>query len=449
MDFSNEVLYTPASINQAIESTIAKSGVVGPSSLIRVRGVVCDCSHKRHLYFSLRQEQKAGSGSGSGKHGAAPSLTCISYNVSVGNTRFLGTVANGSVIEVTGFIAVYAPRSGFQCKVLGVEAVADACDGTLLAKERALAAAEGLVRQQRRRLPELVERVAVLTSAQGDAFKDFATQCGRYPIHVTLVPVAVQGASCVADHVRVLAALAAHERRFDAVVLTRGGGGASDLEGYERLGLARAVHAFQTACDTPVVSAIGHTNDTPLLDDVADLQCATPTAAAKRLTDAYDRWRTTLPQHRALAQKLATDAGERLVRLRDRIERTFSSEALQAHERRQHAAFVETLEAHAQRQLRRWEEAAGRLRASPHHVLMGSNNIVHVTTPEGQPYLHKQGETPPAQLRLNFAEGPLSVWTAPGGSSSAAIDVPEHLEEDVRKFVARRQRQQHSTRKKR
>lgn len=451
MDFSNDVLYTPASINRTIESTFANSNVLGPSSLLRVRGVVCDCSHKRHLYFSLRQEQPAASSGVPGKYSAAPSLTCVFYNASASNTRLMATVVNGEVVEVTGFVGVYAPRSGFQCKVVKAVAATCAGGGTLLSKERALAATEGLVRpdSERRRLPALVERVAVLTSAQGDAFKDFLAQCSRCPIQVTLVPVAVQGASCVTDHVRVLAALAAHERRFDAVVLTRGGGGASDLEGYERLEMARAVHAFQKACDTPILSAIGHTNDTPLLDDIADLHCATPTAAAKRLTDAYDSWRTTLPQHRALAHKLKAGAEERLVRLRDKLDRAFSPAALQAHERRQHDAFAEALQAHSQRQLRQWQEAESRLCASPQHVLMGSSSIVHVTMPGGQAYAHESGAPPPVQLQLHFADGALSVWTSDGSTETdAAISIPTHLEEDVRKFVARRQRQMHSTRKK-
>jgi exodeoxyribonuclease VII large subunit len=92
------------------------------------------------------------------------------------------------------------------------------------------------------------------------------------------MPVAVQGPSAVTDIIGALAALDRDES-VDVIVLARGGGSTEDLLPFSDEALCRAVFA----CRTPVVSAVGHETDVPLVDFVADVRASTPTDAAKRI----------------------------------------------------------------------------------------------------------------------------------------------------------------------
>ncbi len=101
----------------------------------------------------------------------------------------------------------------------------------------------------------------------------------RWPaVEFRTVNVAVQGPTAVPQIIDALRALEADES-VDVIVIARGGGGIEDLLPFSDEALCRAVFA----CRTPVVSAIGHETDTPLLDFVADVRASTPTDAAKRL----------------------------------------------------------------------------------------------------------------------------------------------------------------------
>lgn len=142
-------------------------------------------------------------------------------------------------------------------------------------------AAEGLFDQARKkRLPFLPRVIGLITGRATDAEKDVVRNAQlRWP-HVTIRPVyaAVQGEQCVPQ---VLAALEELDTdpEVDVIVIARGGGDFQDLLGFSDERLIRAV----AASNTPVVSAIGHENDRPLLDEVADLRASTPTDAAKRI----------------------------------------------------------------------------------------------------------------------------------------------------------------------
>ncbi len=155
--------------------------------------------------------------------------------------------------------------------------------GELLARlERLkkLLAAEGLFDPARkRRLPFLPNRIGLITGRASAAERDVLTNARRrWPaVDFRVVNVAVQGPSAVSQ---IMDALAVLERDpgVDVIVLARGGGGVEDLLPFSDEGLCRAVFA----CRTPVISAIGHETDTPLIDFVADVRASTPTDAAKR-----------------------------------------------------------------------------------------------------------------------------------------------------------------------
>ncbi|GIF50499.1 exodeoxyribonuclease VII large subunit [Asanoa ferruginea] len=156
--------------------------------------------------------------------------------------------------------------------------------GELLARlERLkkLLAAEGLFDPRRkRRLPFLPGRVGLITGRASAAERDVLNNARRrWPsVDFRVVNVAVQGPTAVPQIIDALKVLDADEST-DVIVIARGGGGVEDLLPFSDETLCRAVFA----CRTPVVSAIGHETDAPLLDYVADVRASTPTDAAKRI----------------------------------------------------------------------------------------------------------------------------------------------------------------------
>ena len=156
--------------------------------------------------------------------------------------------------------------------------------GELLArleKLKKLLAAEGLFdRSRKRRPPFLPGRIGLITGRASAAERDVLTNARRrWPaVEFRTVNVAVQGPTAVPQIVDALKVLDA-DTSVDVIILARGGGGVEDLLPFSDEALCRAVFA----CRTPVVSAIGHETDAPLVDYVADVRASTPTDAAKRV----------------------------------------------------------------------------------------------------------------------------------------------------------------------
>jgi exodeoxyribonuclease VII large subunit len=141
--------------------------------------------------------------------------------------------------------------------------------------------AEGLFAAERKRpLPFLPGVVGVVCGRASAAEKDVVENARRrWPaVRFRIEEVAVQGPQAVSEVTAALARLDA-DAEVDVIVVTRGGGSLEDLLPFSNEALVRAV----ADCRTPVVSAIGHETDTPLLDLVADVRASTPTDAAKRV----------------------------------------------------------------------------------------------------------------------------------------------------------------------
>ena len=142
-------------------------------------------------------------------------------------------------------------------------------------------AAEGLFAPElKRRLPLLPRRIGLITGVNAQAKHDVVTNARlRWPAaDFDIREGAVQGAQAVASILSSLAALDAQDD-IDVIVIARGGGSLEDLLPFSDESVIRAVAAART----PVVSAIGHEQDAPLLDLVADLRASTPTDAGKRI----------------------------------------------------------------------------------------------------------------------------------------------------------------------
>lgn len=284
-------------------------------------------------------------------------------------------------------------------------------------------------------IPSLPGRVGLITGRNSDAEKDVVRNATlRWPsVRFEIRNVAVQGTTAVGQVMGALAELDA-DPRVDVIIIARGGGAFEDLLPFSDEQLLRAV----AAATTPVVSAIGHENDQPLLDHVADLRASTPTDAGKRVVpdlaeekaqvararvvldravvQFLDRERRALDSLRtrpAMAQPegMILVREEDVDRLRDRAQRTMSHRI--------------------ERDRTTVEQIKHRVRAlSPQETLQRGYAVVQ--TADGTVVRGAEQVAVDDELRVRLAAGELSVRTAavserrPGQTGPAGNDPAQH-----------------------
>lgn len=329
-------------------------------------------------------------------------------------------LTEGSRLVVHGKPTFFLNRGTLSLRVDEIRAVGI---GELLARierlRRALAA-EGLFDPaRRRRIPFLPRTVGLITGRASAAEHDVVTNArARWPaVEFRMCNVAVQGVHAVPQIVDALSALDRDER-VDVIVLARGGGSVEDLLPFSDEVLCRAV----AATGTPVVSAIGHESDTPLLDLVADLRCSTPTDAGKRIVPDLAAETALVDQLRSRARRALHGWVDRERRLLDALRsrpvladpvtpiatRAAEIEALTDRARRALRGTVST----AQEELR---HTIARLTAlGPAATLARGYAIVQRSAVgDGQPVLRSVRDAPPGtRLRVRLVDGALHAVVA-------------------------------------
>ena len=273
----------------------------------------------------------------------------VSLSVSV-STRVLdaaGTdVTDGAHVVVHARPTFYAKRGQLQLQADELRAVGV---GELLARIehlRRVLAAEGLFDAARKRpLPFLPAVVGLVCGRESKAEHDVVVNAReRWPaVRFEIREVAVQGPSAVAEVRAAIAQLDALAE-VEVIVVARGGGSVEDLLPFSNEALVRAV----AVCRTPVVSAIGHETDSPLVDLVADHRASTPTDAGKRVVPDVRAERRQVVQARS---RLQTAVHRLLQREEDRLAALRTRPVLARPE-----TLVETRAADVDR----WRAAAGR-----------------------------------------------------------------------------------------
>lgn len=252
-------IYTPSELNQE-----AKRHIEAGFGRVWIQGEISNLARPAsgHLYFTL-------------KDGRAQ-IRCALFKPQA--SRLSLEPANGDEVLVRGQLSLYAPRGDYQ---LIASDVLGAGLGALHAAFEALKtklSAEGLFDPERKKpLPKWPKRIALVTSSSGAALRDIRqTLAKRWPIATThLYPSLVQGDQAPASLINAL--LEADEAPDnDLIILARGGGSIEDLWAFNNESLARTIAALRL----PVISGVGHETDTTIVDFVADLRAATPTAAA-------------------------------------------------------------------------------------------------------------------------------------------------------------------------
>jgi exodeoxyribonuclease VII large subunit len=261
-------------------------------------------------------------------------------------------LANGERVHVYGRPELFEARGDFRLRALSIERFGLGDHLAALERLKQKLAAEGLFDAGRKRpLPRLPRRVGLVTGNDAAAKKDVLTAItARFPpARLLVAETYVQGPRAAPAIVDALRAIA-EAPDIDVVVLARGGGSFEDLLPFSDERLVRAI----AACPVPVISAVGHEQDTPLSDLVADARASTPTAAARLVVPDLAELTARLERSRTA---LATGARRALERERRRLD------VSRDHLRRAPLLLVERRRAAV-------EHSAGRLRAlSPRATL--------------------------------------------------------------------------------
>lgn len=191
---------------------------------------------------------------------------------------------DGLEVVVTGRLTTWPGRSSYQIVIESLEPAGEGALLKLLEERRRRLAAEGLFDPGTKKpLPFLPRVIGVVTSPTGAVIRDILHRLSdRFPVHVLVWPVLVQGdgaAARIAAAIRGFNALGSDSPvvRPDLLIVARGGGSLEDLMAFNEEDVVRAV----AASDIPVISAVGHETDTTLCDFAADRRAPTPTGAAE------------------------------------------------------------------------------------------------------------------------------------------------------------------------
>ena len=364
LPYDDRTVYSVASFNRGVAQWLAKLPTLW------VEGEVTEL--KRHerwatVFFTLKDPADG---------------SCVGVTMQRG--RFDGLrleLVDGDRVHVYGRPELFEQRGDYRMRALTIERFGVGAHLVALERLKAKLAAEGLFAAERKRtLPLLPRRIGLVTGNDAAAKRDVITTIHeRFPAADVLVAETyVQGPRAAQGVVEALRALC-EQPDVDVIVLARGGGGFEDLLPFSDERVVRAV----AACAVPVVSAVGHEQDTPLCDLAADVRASTPTMAGKLvvpelsvLSEGLDRARGRLARGvRGTLERDAQALERAAERLRAAPRRVLEQQALRverAHERLRQAPALAV-----ERKRAALESTAGRLRVlSPLKTLRRGYAIV-------------------------------------------------------------------------
>ena len=262
---TNIPVYSVSELSGALKRTIEQA-----YGYVRVRGEISGCKRHSsgHIYLALKDTD------------ALIDAVCWRGTAN----RLAVSPQDGMEVIATGKLTTFPGRSKYQMVVEQMELAGEGALLKLLEERKRKLAAEGLFDAARKRkLPYLPGVIGVVTSPTGAVIRDILHRLAdRFPRHVLLWPVAVQGEGAAAQ---VAAAIEGFNRirpggpipRPDLLIVARGGGSLEDLMAFNEEIVVRAA----AASAIPLISAVGHETDTTLIDFASDRRAPTPTAAAE------------------------------------------------------------------------------------------------------------------------------------------------------------------------
>ncbi len=263
---SNVAEYSVSEISGALKRTVEDT-----FGHVRVRGEISGYRGPHssgHAYFALKDDRAR--------------LEAVIWRGTMARLRFLPE--EGMEVIATGKLTTYPGSSKYQIVIDQLEPAGAGALMALLEERKRRLAAEGLFDPAMKQLLPFMPRViGVITSPTGAVIRDIIHRISdRFPLHVIVWPVRVQGETTGAE---VAAAVAGFNAlapdgpipRPDLLIVARGGGSLEDLWGFNDEAIVRAV----AASHIPVISAVGHETDWTLIDLAADVRAPTPTGAAE------------------------------------------------------------------------------------------------------------------------------------------------------------------------
>lgn len=263
LDFEERQIYQVSALNR--EARILVEQRFG---YVWVEGEISNLARPSsgHLYFSLKDENAQ--------------VRCALFKQNARRLNF--QPENGVQVLIQARVSLYEARGEFQLVAQHMEPAGQGLLQQRFEKLKQKLNQEGLFDpEHKQELPELPQRLGIITSPSGAAVRDVLQVLKRrYPLLPVLIyPVQVQGTEAPAQIVRALNT-ANRRKDCDVLLLTRGGGSLEDLWAFNDEKVARAV--FES--EIPVVCGVGHEIDVTIADWVADLRAPTPSAAAEMLT---------------------------------------------------------------------------------------------------------------------------------------------------------------------
>ena len=263
---SNAAEFTVSEIAQAVKRTVEDE-----FGHVRVRGEISGFRGQHssgHAYFTLKDD--------------SASIDAVVWKGNYAKLSF--KPEEGLEVIATGRLTTFPRSSKYQIVIENIEPAGAGALMALLEDRRKKLLAEGLFDRDRKRpLPYLPRVIGVITSPTGAVIRDILHRLAdRFPSHVLVWPVRVQGDTCAPEVVNAIEGFNAllpggRIPRPDLLIVARGGGSIEDLWGFNEEAVVRAV----AASAIPIISAVGHETDTTLIDYVSDMRAPTPTAAAE------------------------------------------------------------------------------------------------------------------------------------------------------------------------
>ena len=292
-------------------SSALKRTVESAFDHVRVRGEISGFKRvaSGHCYFTLKDESAC--------------VDAVIWRGQAGALRF--QPEDGVEVIATGRLTTYPARSRYQIVVDRLELAGQGALMALLDQRRRKLAAEGLFDEARKRpLPFAPARIGVVTSPTGAVIRDILHRLeDRFPTHVQLWPVPVQGDGAAEKVAAAVAGFNALSMPPDLIIVARGGGSIEDLWAFNEEIVVRAV----AGSAIPVISAVGHETDTTLCDFAADRRAPTPTAAAELAVPVRAELMAQVQSLGARAERCARRTHERLGERLEALLRHWPAEA--------------------------------------------------------------------------------------------------------------------------
>tara|TARA_X000000368_G_scaffold414650_1_gene404889 strand:- start:1211 stop:2437 length:1227 start_codon:yes stop_codon:yes gene_type:complete len=254
-----------------------------------------------HWYFSIKDSNSV--------------LSCTMFKFQ--NMHLGFKPKEGDQVILQGKLGIYQKAGRYQMKVGKMEL---AGFGELMRRYEQLKnkfSSEGLFEKKNpNQIPEIINRVAVITSAHGAAIRDVISTLQRRSPHieVLVVPAKVQGDGSAKSIKESLHRVNEYHKKntIDAVILCRGGGSIEDLWSFNDEDLCRYLAEY----DIPVISGVGHETDFTLTDFIANVRAATPTAAAEIVSEGASKLNEYF---QFLNQSLTKEVRQKINQLADKL----------------------------------------------------------------------------------------------------------------------------------